>query len=286
MWLTVYSTVVCGSTWKALSSGLLELYNGTDVTDDVNFTAADLDYYPPVTPRTGQSYSRSLRYWRIPGPGLGTIAAAAAGEGPSPIAQQLHSLQPHATVRDPTTVVWYAAVPGKRCPVACSYCTMVRTSLSAWWSLFWYLLIHAPSSPLPPRPPALDVPVSAAAPSDAVSTLIVTASACCGRGLDSAISTRRERESREAASHAAAVYAGSDAAASRSEAVAAAPAVVERSRILSGRRWTATSCRRPRAPASIASRLRAKGSRGHGRLVSPADGGGGGWAGMFGGTAE
>jgi len=38
----------------------------------------------------------------VPGVGTPAAAAAAAGEGPSPTAQQLHSLQPHSTVRDLT----------------------------------------------------------------------------------------------------------------------------------------------------------------------------------------
>jgi len=51
---------------------------------------------PPTQPATTPTFALSIS--GVPGP---TPAAAAAGEELSPTAQQLHSLQPHATVRDP-----------------------------------------------------------------------------------------------------------------------------------------------------------------------------------------
>ena len=90
----------------------------------------ELDY---CTPTTQSNFALSGS--GVPCSGVGTPAvAAAAGEGPSPIAQQLHSLQPHATVRD-LTHVGLRRIPkrrGKRarrpplhCRVWCtfSFCT-------------------------------------------------------------------------------------------------------------------------------------------------------------------
>jgi len=61
---------------------------------------------PKLDPPTTQSnFALSGSGTGVPGSGVGIPAvAAAAGEGPSPTAQQLHSLQPHATVRDLTHV--------------------------------------------------------------------------------------------------------------------------------------------------------------------------------------
>ena len=81
-------------------SGLASPTDTQDRGRKPSLSPLGLDYYSPTTHAT-----LTLSGSGVPGSGgVGTpaAAAAAAAEGPSPAAQQLHSLQPHATVRDLT----------------------------------------------------------------------------------------------------------------------------------------------------------------------------------------
>jgi len=86
------------------------------------------DYYPPTTHSTP-----ALSGSGVPGSGcVGTPAAiAAAGEGPSPAAQQLHSLQPHATVRD------FTLQPAAKCKVTLSKRDMNSSGAYRSYVFFW-----------------------------------------------------------------------------------------------------------------------------------------------------
>jgi len=75
-----------------------DLAGPTDTQDRArkpSLSPPELDHYPPTTQASTSALSGSGA------PGSGGVGTP-AGEGPSPAAQQLHSLQPHATARDLT----------------------------------------------------------------------------------------------------------------------------------------------------------------------------------------